>query len=64
MISQSKTLFWNGPIGMFEDDRFLNGTEKIAKALAEATKKKVVTVVAGGDSITALEKLKISCLLT
>ncbi|MBI2995417.1 MAG: phosphoglycerate kinase [Candidatus Melainabacteria bacterium] len=60
LISQSKTIFWNGPMGMFEDDRFLKGTKAVAEALVEATKKKSVTVVGGGDSVSALEKLKIS----
>jgi phosphoglycerate kinase len=60
MISQSKTLFWNGPMGMFEDNDFIKGTQSIAEALALATKNKSVTVVGGGDSVTALEKLNIS----
>ncbi len=60
MISQSKTLFWNGPMGMFEDAQFINGTKTIAEALVESTKKKSITVVGGGDSVTALEDLKIS----
>ena len=60
MISQSKTLFWNGPMGMFEDDQFMSGTKKVAEALVEATKKKSITVVGGGDSVSALEKLNIS----
>ena len=60
MISQSKTLFWNGPMGMFEDNQFIGGTKAVAEALAEATRKKSVAVVGGGDSVTALEDLKIS----
>ena len=60
MISQSKTLFWNGPMGMFEDSQFMNGTKAVAEALVESTKKKSITVVGGGDSVTALEDLKIS----
>lgn len=59
MISQSKTLFWNGPMGMFEDDRFMPGTKAVAEALMEATKKQSITVVGGGDSVSALEKLNI-----
>lgn len=59
MISQSKTLFWNGPMGMFEDDRFITGTKAVAEALREATKKQSITVVGGGDSVSALEKLNI-----
>ena len=60
MISQSKTLFWNGPMGMFEDDEFISGTKAIAEALVQSTKKKSITVVGGGDSVSALEKLNIS----
>lgn len=60
MIGQSKTLFWNGPLGMFEDDKFMGGTKAVANALVEATKKKSITVIGGGDSIFALEKLNIS----
>ena len=60
MISQSKTLFWNGPMGMFEDSQFISGTKVVAEALAEATKKKSITVIGGGDSVSALEDLKIS----
>lgn len=60
MISQSKTLFWNGPMGMFEDNNFIKGTQSIAEALVLATKNKSTTVVGGGDSVTALEKLNLS----
>ncbi len=59
LISQSKTLFWNGPMGMFEDDQFMNGTKTIAEALVDITKKKSVSVVGGGDSVSAIEKLNI-----
>ena len=59
MISQSKTIFWNGPMGMFEDKRFLEGTKRVAESLVESTKKKSVTVIGGGDSITAIENFKI-----
>ena len=60
LISQSKTLFWNGPMGMFEDDQFMPGTKAIAEALTESTKNRNITVVGGGDSISAIEKLNIS----
>lgn len=60
MISQSKTLFWNGPMGMFEDNEFITGTKRIAESLVEATKKKSITIIGGGDSVSALEKLGIS----
>jgi phosphoglycerate kinase len=54
MIMQSKTVFWNGPMGMFEKKQFAKGTQAIAKAL---TKVKGTTVVGGGDSAAAVEQL-------
>lgn len=59
LISQSKTIFWNGPMGMFEDNQFINGTKGVAEALIEATIKKSITVVGGGDSVSAIEKFEI-----
>ena len=59
LISQSKTIFWNGPMGMFEDSQFMPGTKAIAEALVQATKNKSITVVGGGDSVSAIEELKI-----
>ena len=59
MISQSKTLFWNGPMGMFENDNFMAGTKAIAEVLVQETKKKSITIVGGGDSVSAIEKLGI-----
>lgn len=60
MISQSKTIFWNGPLGKFEDDDFIKGTKAIAEEMVKATDKKSITVIGGGDSVSALEKLNIS----
>lgn len=59
LISQSQTLFWNGPMGMFEDPQFMPGTKGVAEALVEATKKKATSVVGGGDSVSAIEELNI-----
>jgi phosphoglycerate kinase len=56
IISGSKTIFWNGPIGVFEMPNFANGTFEIAKSLAEATKNGAVTVIGGGDSAAAIAK--------
>jgi phosphoglycerate kinase len=55
-ILKSKTIVWNGPMGVFEMDNFAKGTFEIAKALAEATANGAVTVVGGGDSAAAISK--------
>ncbi|MCC6549835.1 MAG: phosphoglycerate kinase, partial [Ignavibacteriaceae bacterium] len=56
-IMDSKTVVWNGPMGVFEFDNFATGTNAIAQALADATKQGVVTVVGGGDSAAAIAKI-------
>jgi phosphoglycerate kinase len=56
IILQSKTVFWNGPMGIFEMDNFAKGTFAVADALAEATKNGAVTVIGGGDSAAAIAK--------
>ncbi|BFN36797.1 phosphoglycerate kinase [Fidelibacter multiformis] len=57
IISKSKTVLWNGPMGVFEMPKFAKGTEAIAKALAEATDKGTISLVGGGDSVAAVNKL-------
>ena len=59
VISQSKTVVWNGPVGVFEYDAFEKGTREISNALVELTKKGGTTIIGGGDSAAALEKFKI-----
>jgi len=56
VILKSKTVIWNGPMGVFEFDNFAKGTDTIAAALAEATTKGAVTVIGGGDSASAIKK--------
>lgn len=56
IILKSKTVVWNGPMGVFEMDNFAKGTFEVAKALSEATKKGTVTVIGGGDSAAAIAK--------
>jgi phosphoglycerate kinase len=59
LISQSRTVIWNGPVGVFEFDSFASGTKTCAIALQELTKKGGVTIIGGGDSVAALEKFHI-----
>jgi len=56
IIMNSKTVLWNGPMGVFEVPEFVEGTHTIAQALAEATDKGATTVVGGGDSASALRQ--------
>lgn len=56
VILSSKTIVWNGPLGVFEFDNFAAGTNAIAKALAEATSKGAITIIGGGDSAAAISK--------
>jgi 3-phosphoglycerate kinase len=55
-IDKAKTIFWNGPMGIFEIPAFANGSTAIAKALAKATKEGTTTIVGGGDSLSVLAK--------
>ncbi len=55
-LLKSKTIVWNGPMGVFEMHNFAKGTFAIAKTLAEATEKGAVTVIGGGDSAAAITK--------
>lgn len=55
VLSKGKTIFWNGPMGVFEVPKFSCGTEAIAKAIAESH---AISVVGGGDSVLAISQLK------
>ncbi|MFA3783120.1 phosphoglycerate kinase [Melioribacteraceae bacterium 4301-Me] len=56
VILGSKTVLWNGPMGVFEFENYAKGTNAIAEALAEATSKGAVTIIGGGDSAAAIKK--------
>jgi phosphoglycerate kinase len=56
IIMGARSVFWNGPMGMFEDDRFASGTRTVAQAMADT---KAFTVVGGGDSAAALAQFKL-----
>lgn len=56
VILSSKTILWNGPMGVFEMSSFQNGTKAIATAVAEATEKGAYSLVGGGDSVAAVNQ--------
>jgi phosphoglycerate kinase len=56
VIMKSKTILWNGPMGVFEMEKFAAGTTAIAKAVARATEKGAFSLIGGGDSVAAVNK--------
>ncbi len=56
VIAASKTILWNGPMGVFEMENFQNGTKSVALAIADATAKGAFSLVGGGDSVAAINK--------
>ncbi len=56
VIMESKTILWNGPMGVFEMEKFAAGTTAIAKAVAKATEKGAFSLIGGGDSVAAINK--------
>ncbi len=60
IISKSKTILWNGPMGVFEMEKFQGGTKAIALAVAEATSNGAFSLVGGGDSVAAVNKFNLA----
>lgn len=60
IILSSKTILWNGPMGVFEMEKFSRGTETIAKMVAEATKNGAFSLIGGGDSVAAVNKFHLN----
>jgi phosphoglycerate kinase len=59
-VAEAKTILWNGPMGLFEDKRFAEGTNAVARAVAETTQKNgAKSIIGGGDSVKALNKAKL-----
>ena len=56
VIGNSKTILWNGPMGVFEMEKFSHGTKAIAHAIADATTKGAFSLIGGGDSVAAVNK--------
>ena len=60
-LKNAKTVIWNGPVGLFEFDKFAIGTNEIARCLAELP---AITIIGGGDSGSAVEKAGLSNKMT
>ncbi len=57
VLHESKTILWNGPMGVFEMDAFAGGTRYVAQAVADATSKGAFSLIGGGDSVAAINQL-------
>ena len=60
VIEASGTVLWNGPVGVFELDKFRNGTKEIANSIVKATENGAFTLVGGGDSVAAINKYNLA----
>jgi phosphoglycerate kinase len=59
-LADCKTVIWNGPMGVFEFDKFAAGTNAIAHTLAELSARGTITIIGGGDSVAAVEKVGVA----
>lgn len=60
VILESKTILWNGPMGVFEMETFAEGTKSIAQAVAKATEQGAFSLIGGGDSVAAINKYNLA----
>ena len=60
VIEESKTILWNGPVGVFEMDSFAKGTKAVADAIVTATEKGAFSLIGGGDSVAAINKYNLA----
>src|SRR5690606_36070208 len=60
IIEKSRTILWNGPMGVFEMEKFSTGTRKIAEAVVRATAEGAFSLIGGGDSAAAVNQLGFS----
>jgi phosphoglycerate kinase len=60
VIKNSKTILWNGPMGVFEMEKFQGGTKAIALSIADATKQGAFSLIGGGDSVAAINKFELA----
>ena len=58
-IKTAKTIFWNGPVGIFETPEYSHGSVSIAEAVAQATAKGSISIIGGGDTVSALKTAKV-----
>lgn len=63
-LQDCKSVIWNGPMGVFEFDKFAVGTEAIARTLADLTKTGMISIIGGGDSVAAVEKVGLADQMT
>lgn len=59
VVAGAKTILWNGPMGIFEDPRFAEGTFAVARAVADATARGAKSIIGGGDSVKAVNQAKL-----
>ena len=57
IIMNAKTILWNGPVGVFEEDKFSKGTITVGNSVSESTKQGAFSLVGGGDSVAAVKNL-------